>query len=128
MSAADPATPERPYLNKGAHGSVIDITKHRGRGAMAAARGRWTTVSTPASPGGDHNRSDLELVADDVEKWFLEIERSLTNKDTAAVYLRTLDVVEHILRAAVAQELITEEQRLKLADLFDAAKQAPGLV
>lgn len=127
MSAADPAIPDRPRVNSGAHGAVIDITKRRHQhGAAAEARGRWTAMSTP--PPGRPEPSDLEGVADYVEGWFNSVERSLSDEETTAVYLRTLDVVEHILHGAVAQELISEEQRIKLTDLLDAARKAPDII
>lgn len=126
MSAADPATPERGFLNGHGHGAVIDMTKRRGggRGASAEARGRWNAMSTPP-PGRGHNRTPIELVADDMEGWFNSVQRSLSNEETAAVFVRSCEIFDHILKGAVAQQLITEEQRLKLADLLEAAKKAP---
>jgi hypothetical protein len=124
MSAADPATPDRPFLNGPAHGAVIDITARRHRGATAEARGRWTAMNTPPAP----DRSDLEGVADFVESWFNQVERSLADEETAAVFLRSADFFGHILKGAVAQDLITEDQRIKLNDLLDAARHAPSIV
>ena len=131
MSAADPADPTRSYLNTGGRGAVIDISKHRPpwRGTAAdEARGRWTAMNTPPDHGPRPDRTPLELVADDVEVWLNAIRESLTDERTAAVYVRTLEFVEHILHGAVAQEMITEQQRSELADLLAAAKQAPRLV
>lgn len=126
MSAADPATPDRPFLNGLAHGAVIDITARRHRGATVEARGRWTAMTTPPAHGPE--RTDLEQVADFYESWFNAVKRTLADQETAAVYLRTVDVFEHILKGAVAQDLITEEQRIQLTDLLDAARHAPGIV
>lgn len=126
MSAADPAIPKHHVVNGGAHGAVIDITKRRRGGAAAEARGRWTAMSTPPPP--EKGRTGREGVADFVESWFNQVERSLTNEETAAVFLRSTEFFEHILRGAVAQDLITEEQRVKLNDLLDAARDAPTII
>lgn len=125
MSAAEPATPERGYVNVRAHGAVIDITKRRGggRGAAAEARGRWNAMSTPPGRGGD--RTPIELIADDVEKWFLETKRSLSDLETAHVYRHTITFIEHLLKGAVAQGLISPEQCMELTGLLEAARQAP---
>lgn len=125
MSAAEPATPERGYLNARSHGAVIDITKRRagGRGAAAEAQGRWNAMSTP--PGHGSDRTPIEAVADDMEAWFLSVQRSLTDPETAFIYRRTVEIVEHLLKGAVAKDLITEEQRTQLADILEAARQAP---
>lgn len=125
MSATDPAIPEHVPVNGGAPGAVIDITKRRRGGAAAEARGRWGAMSTPPP---DPDRTGREGVADFVEGWFNQVERSLSNEETAAVFLRSAEFFEHILRGAVAQDLITEEQRLKLNDLLDAARDAPGII
>lgn len=131
MSAAEPADPTRPYVVNTTRGAaVLDMTKRlRHAGAPTAARGRWNTMTTPApEPPHGRNRSDLEGVADFVEKWFNDIEVTLTDPAAAAVFVRTVDFVDHILHGAVAQQIITEEERVKLSDLLDAARQAPGLV
>lgn len=124
MSAADPATPERGFMNSRGHGAVIDITKRRGGGrtATAEARGRWNAMSTP--PGHGHNRTPIELVADDIEKWFNATQRSLTNPETAAVFVIAADFFQHVMEGAVGTGLITEEQRGQLYDLFETAKQS----
>ena len=83
-------------------------------------------MNTPPSHGQD--RTPLELVADDIEVWLNGIRESLTDERTAAIYVRTLEFVEHILHGAVAQDLITEQQRSELAGLLDAVKQAPDHV
>ena len=90
-------------------------------------------MTEPPTAGGEQNLSDLESVADYVERWFNEewfdgVQRSLSNEETAAVFLRTVDLFQHILKGAVASGIIDEEQRAKLADLLDAARQAPGLI
>lgn len=83
-------------------------------------------MTTPPGPGPQ--RSDLEDIADYVESWFNQVQRSLANEETAAVFLRSAEFFGHILKGAVAQDLITEEQRIQLTDLLDAARDAPGIV
>ena len=128
MSATSPADPARPYLNGPGDADVIQLNRRTLRGGTRTLTEGWSTVNAPRQRDPGHNRTDLELVADDVEKWFYAVHRSLTDEDTAAVYVRTLEVVDHILKGAVAQNMITEQQRMELAELLDAAKQAPGLV
>lgn len=126
MSAAEPADPARPHVNTTRGGAVIDITKRsrHGGGAAAQARGRWTAMTAPP-PGHGPDRTPIELVADDVEKWFNTIRRTLADEDTAQVFVHSVDFVGHILKAAAARHVITEDERLELDELLAAARQAP---
>jgi hypothetical protein len=88
------------------------------------------TRPTPGPAGQPGSQPDevLALLADDMEKAFNAIGRSLTNDETAAVYARTLALVEHTLRGAAATGILTEEQRQALAELIDGMAQAPRFV
>lgn len=81
----------------------------------------------PGQPPGEREAA-LVLIADDVQGWFLAVERTLADEETAAVFRRTLDVVDHTLNGATAQNIISKEQRTLLAGLLDALRQAPDLV
>lgn len=127
MSAVQPANSERPYPNARGEADVIDLRRRRGRPGAAQA-GRWNhsmDIRPTTQQGSGQNLSSLEGVADYVERWFNDIERSLLNPETALIYRRTIDVFEHILRGAVAKDVITEPQRVHLTELLDAARQAP---
>lgn len=127
MSALDPATPSPPTppVNTGPGGAVIPITAHT---ATRTRKGRMHMSSTPPPPP-DRDRTELERIADHVQTaWFTPIDRTLANDEVALVFTRTIDFVDHTLKGAEAQGIISEDQRLKLAGLLDAAKQAPGLV
>jgi HPt (histidine-containing phosphotransfer) domain-containing protein len=79
----------------------------------------------PADRPGSQPDEVLALLADDMEKAFNAIGRSLTNNETAAVYARTLALVEHTLRGAAATGIVTEQQRQAIAELIDGMAQAP---
>lgn len=127
MSAAQPADPEHPCLNARGQADVIDLTRRRTRGHHDPA-GRWNQrmgTPPPQEPRPGRDRTDIEVVADEVELWMKDIRQSLRDERTAAVFIRALEFVDQILHGAVAKQLITEQQRAELAALFDAAKQAP---
>jgi len=129
MSAAEPAIPTPPTVQHQGAAVIIDMEKRR-TGANAHG-GRWHRLSTPPTPpepAGRRDRSPIELVADDIEGWFIAVERTLADEETAAVFRRTLDVVDHILDGAAARNIISEDQRAKLDDLLKAMRQAPDLV
>ncbi len=133
MSAAEPAHPAPPGPGiTPAHGAdVIPLTKRRDKRGPASRSGRWNPMDNhqPTTPRGDgHNRSDHELVADFVEKAFNGIDRTLSNDETALVFVRSLDVFVHVLAGAHAKGIITEGQRDDLVELLDALKAAPDLV
>ncbi|QKW31447.1 hypothetical protein HUT11_35380 (plasmid) [Streptomyces seoulensis] len=70
-------------------------------------------------------RSAEENIADYAEASMNARGQSLTNPATAAAYTATLALAGQTLRGAVAQGLISEEQRVKLADLLAALENAP---
>ncbi|WP_330328264.1 hypothetical protein [Streptomyces pseudovenezuelae] len=133
MSAAEPAHPAPPGPGiTPAHGAdVIPLTKRRDKRGPASRSGRWNPMdnhqpTTP--PSGDRNRTDLERVADYVEKSFNALDRTLSNDETALVFVRSLDVFVHVLAGAHAKGIITEGQRDDLVELLDALRTAPDLV
>ena len=132
MSAAEHATPE-PYMNTSGPAPVIDLNKHRHRGgAFRAVQGRrgqtmTTPDSSPADPA-DGEQSALEAWAETIEVFFIEARMSLTNPDTAAAYLRTLDVLERALQGSHANNVITDDQLAELTAVIDGMRQAPRLI
>lgn len=79
----------------------------------------------PTGPDAGDNRTALELVVDDMEKFLYPIGETLTNERTAAIVRRTLDIVDEIV--LIGEEGtggITAEQRTRLAELLDGLKQA----
>ena len=136
MSAAEPADPARPYVNTGATGAVIDITKRSRRGSAAqAAQGRWNSMATspppPHGPGpGPRPAGALEQYANTIETVFngLKPPRTLTDEETAVVFLTTLEIVTRLLQGSQAQGIIDEQQLTKLDQLMDGLRHAPDLV
>jgi len=53
---------------------------------------------------------------------------TLTDKDTAAHFTVSLDLVLHALEGAVAQGILTPEQQQRLVILIEGMQQAPRLV
>ncbi|QLJ06781.1 hypothetical protein HZZ00_37775 (plasmid) [Streptomyces sp. NEAU-sy36] len=53
--------------------------------------------------------------------------RTLTDDETAAVYVLTLQLVEHALKGSAASGIISEEQRQELAVLIEGMREAPRL-
>ncbi|MFF7476599.1 hypothetical protein [Streptomyces sp. NPDC008092] len=90
-----------------------------------------TTPPDPTPrPGPGRDRTPLELFANDVETAFNAMmpRHTLTDEDTAAVYLKTLDVWQRALEGSSAQGLITEPQLAELLQVLDGMRQAPRLV
>jgi hypothetical protein len=115
-------------LNAPDGAAVIDITKGAKRAARAA-RGRWQAMNHHQPPGNDNDgRSTAEQFADEIETSFNSIDRTLTDPGTAAVYELTLRLVERTLQSAEVQDIISEQQRLKLAGLMEGMRSAPGLL
>ncbi|MFF9287461.1 hypothetical protein [Streptomyces griseosporeus] len=96
-------------------------------------------MTTPPGSGPDHARrphppgpqgepSALKLFADDIEVSFNEIGRTLSDEETAAVFLRTLDIWQHALEGSHAGGLITAEQLGELAALIRGMREAPRLI
>ncbi|MFD7995565.1 hypothetical protein [Streptomyces mexicanus] len=78
-------------------------------------------------PQGDHH-AVLRLIAEDMEKAFNADRRTLSDDETAAVYVHTLRLVEHALKNATARGVITEDQLRDLAVLIQGMKEAPRLI
>ena len=130
MSAAEPADPTQIPLNTGRGGSVIDITKrlHSG-GTRMTAEGGWSAMAPPAGPD-DRPEIDpaLRLWAEDIEKSFRAIKLTLTDDDTAAAYVRTLEVLERTLEGSHATGLIDRGQLSELLGVLRGMKEVPRLV
>lgn len=134
MSAAEPAppTPSNPTVNTGEGAAVLDFTKHRThRDHRPTSRG-WNTMGTPPTNPPTPEPAGLEAalarVAEDMEKELNAIGRTLTDDETAKVFVRTLTLVEHALKGAVVNGIIGEEQRRELGILIGGMKEAPRLV
>jgi hypothetical protein len=130
MSAAEPAIPNPRDLTTPDGAAVIDISNRGARKAARAARGRWQAINHHQQPhtSNDHPISPQQAVAQDVEAGFYPIGRTLTDEETALVYRRTLDIVQHVLEGATEHDIISEEQRTELNVLLEGMKAAPGLL
>ncbi|MFE6412627.1 hypothetical protein ACFVOR_37470 [Streptomyces sp. NPDC057837] len=78
-------------------------------------------------PGGDASQA-LRAWAETIETSFIEIGQSLTRGDTAASYLRTLDVFERTLQGLHAQGVIDQTQLGELAGTIADMRKVPGLL
>ena len=85
-------------------------------------------MTTPEPGNIPSAETSLRRLTEDVEKAFLSVRHTLTNDDTATIYLRTLDLVDGILEESLATGLITGEQRSKLAEALGWMRQVPRLV
>jgi hypothetical protein len=126
-------------VNTGTGATVINLDKHRPQrgGDRQIVQGRWTPMEqTPPGPrplplpkpaeGEPGSRDDiLALLANDAEAFFNAVGRSLTDPQAAAVYTRTIGFVGHILDGAVAQGILTQQQRDELAVLLVGLMEAP---
>ena len=130
MSAAEPANPARAYVNASARGAVIDITKRSRRGSAAqTAQGRWNSMVTPP-PADRPGQTSLEAFAETIETVFngLTPRRSLSDDDTAVIYLTTLEIVTRLLQGSHTQGDIDAVQLSRLEELVAGLKRAPDLV
>jgi hypothetical protein len=124
MSAAEPVdhTPTPPAaVNTGPGAAVIHINERR------KPAGGWRTVTEPTPPGPDGDQL-RRAYAGEVEEAFNAVGHTLTDQDTAEVFLRTLDIVAHALKGAGAQHIVTDEQLRKLAELVEDMRSLPRLV
>jgi hypothetical protein len=90
-----------------------------------------TTPHGPADPPEDRHADaseSLRAFAETIELSFLDIQRSLTEPDTAAVFLRTLDLWERALEGSRANGVITSDQLTELTEVMDGMRQAPRLI
>lgn len=132
MSAAQPADPgpPTPTPRPGEDADVIPITQRRsGRGAPDTFRGRKPAAPTPPTPTPSEPdaraASILSMLADDMEKAFNGTGRTLTDNETAAVFVHSLALVQHTLKGAAVNGLITDEQRDHLTELIEGMRAAP---
>lgn len=88
---------------------------------------------TPPSAGEGQDeatgeRNALQAWAESIEQSFNEIRQSLTSPDTAAAFLRTLDVLERTLQGSRAKGIITAGQLAELTALIDGMRKVPSLL
>ncbi|MFG2970870.1 hypothetical protein ACGFZS_47140 [Streptomyces sp. NPDC048288] len=88
------------------------------------------TPPDPAGAGHGRDRTPLELFATDIETSFnaMSPPRTLTDDDTVAIYLRTLDVWQRVLEGTRARGVITGPQLADLLQTLEGMRQAPRLV
>lgn len=143
MSAAEPATPPTPRtaVNTGEAAAVIDINVRRTE-RRAAKAGGWTIVDTPplkavpdptasasvSSSEQTVREAELRLVADDLEKVFNAGGRTLSDPETAEVFVTALRIAEHALKGSVVGGIISQAQLGELVELLDGLREAPRLV
>jgi hypothetical protein len=82
----------------------------------------------PPSTSSDHPIDPRQTIAQDMEASFYAIGRTLTDEETAKVFRRTLDIVQHTLKGTAEHDIISEEQRTELHVLFEGMKAAPDLL
>lgn len=82
----------------------------------------------PPGDGAGPERTLAEQFADEMETAFNSTGRTLTDPDTAEGYTLTLRLVERALEGAEAQDIISEDQRGKLAGMLEGMRAAPGLL
>ncbi len=142
MSAAQPADPARPYIhndvNDDGDAAVLPLNPHRGaRGALRTVRGRWSHMGNDqparhlhtATPDAGHNDvSALEAWAETIEISFNEIDQSLTNPQTRAAYLRTLDMWERNLQGFHERGVLTDDQLREMMIPLDGMRRAPQII
>ncbi|WP_086560974.1 hypothetical protein [Streptomyces africanus] len=87
-------------------------------------------MGTPDDTDGPHDDASPALRgwAESIETSFIEIGQSLTRKENAASYLRTLDVFERFLQGSHAQGVIDREQLTELTARVDDMRKVPGLL
>lgn len=128
MSAAEPAIPERPYVNTPAPAPVIRLDHRRRGGGHPTTRGRRAAMDTTPADSSQPDDAALHGFADSIERSFLETGQSLTDPRTAAAYLRTLDVWETALRGSHAQGVLDVRQLRELTEVLHGMRQAPRLI
>jgi hypothetical protein len=131
MSAAESADPTRPYaMNAGGDAAVIPLNKHRaGRGGRRSGGGWRNTMTPPPNPNADDEYTEAaKAYADTLEKTFLAVRRSLTEPDTAEVFLLTLDIWQRVLEGSHANGIIDAGQLEELTEVIEGMKQAPRLL
>lgn len=127
MSAVQPADPgpPTPTPGPGEDADVISIAQRR-RGWKPAAP--TPAAALTSSQPDERTAGVLSMLADDMEKAFNSTGRSLSNDETAAVFVHSLALVEHTLKGAAANGIITDEQREHLTALLEGMRAAPRYV
>ncbi|MGP3737993.1 hypothetical protein ACTWJ9_33325 (plasmid) [Streptomyces sp. GDS52] len=87
-----------------------------------------TTPPGNTGPTEEGGRSALEEFANDLEMSFNDVDRSLTNPETSAVFLRTLDIWERTLQGSHANGIIDAGQLAELTAVLQGMREAPRLV
>ena len=131
--SATPPTPPTVNIPEGA--AVINLETRRTRRGTDHTRGGQTSMSTPPGdpfrpePVDPEQEAGGRLVAEHVEKVFNAAgDRTLSNPETALVYVTTLGAVQHTLHGAAASGIISEQQRARLAGLIAGMAEAPGYI
>ncbi|KPC67990.1 hypothetical protein ADL27_57555, partial [Streptomyces sp. NRRL F-6602] len=70
----------------------------------------------------------LQAWAETIEISFNGIDQTLTNPQTRAAFLRTLDLWEGILQASRANDVIDDGQLARLLETLTGMRQAPNLL
>lgn len=119
MSAAEPAGDAVGP----AAAAVIQL--NRKRRPLRGGRDRDTVVATlPAAPAGPEQQ-----LAETIEAYYARADgRTLTDDETAAVYLIALDAVTDIVDGVLAQNLLSAEAHRHLRAHLDGMKDAPRLL
>ncbi|WP_432185425.1 hypothetical protein [Streptomyces tendae] len=82
-----------------------------------------------ATPDAGHNDvSALEAWAETIEISFNEIDQSLTNPQTRAAYLRTLDMWERNLQGFHERGVLTDDQLREMMIPLDGMRRAPQII
>jgi len=126
--AADPDP--RTVLNSGEAAAVIPLTRpsHGRRVLPHGTRGWRDTMAPTHEPPSGRPDDALTLFAATIETSLLETGHSLSDPDTEAVYVRTLDLCRRALEGSAATGLITDRQLADLTGILDGMLQAPRLV
>ncbi len=85
-----------------------------------------TPPPKPTTPRG--GRDALGAFAETIETTFLESGHSLTQPETAHIYLTTLALVGRLLEGFQANDVISLDQLRELAAGIEGMRQAPRLV
>jgi hypothetical protein len=122
MSAAEPVDPG-PDSDPG----PATVILFRQGPSKRRRRRREDTVPNPREPR-EPSESPHQNLANSIEARFLKCERTLTDPDTAEVYLITLDLVSTMLAGAHVNGVLDDEQRRELHAMIDGMKATPGLL
>ncbi|MET8585692.1 hypothetical protein ABZX39_33215 [Streptomyces collinus] len=86
-------------------------------------------MTTPPGPKGPHpEREALERFAEDIEMSLNEIGQSLTDDETAATFVRTLQICARAVEGSHATGIIDQDQLEELLAVIVGMEQAPRLL